>query len=203
MFSTCRGSSFEPLTASSVCARDLSTSSCGNVGCSKASAKISSPLPRYLVRNSAEMVVKSAPAPASNDPPIKSRSAANCCAERFFVPLRNNAAVCDARPSCPAGSAADPLLINAAKLTMGTPCFSISSTVRPFFITIFSCGGIFMVCAAASDESVSIKITAASVRSKFRAEFIILPAHRFPEAASPPSGCSHRNTLSPRVVHPP
>ena len=87
--------------------------------------------------NSADRTVASGPAPAPKDPPMKSSSSENVSALRVAVPLRRSAAVIDATPSLPAGSLVEPAFIRALNDTSGTSRCSISSTVMPFFSTIF------------------------------------------------------------------
>jgi len=69
---------------------------------------------------------------------MKSRSLANCWAVRLCVPFRKSPAVTLANPSCPAGSAAEPVFTIAEKLTMGTPCFSITKKRETVFQNNFS-----------------------------------------------------------------
>ena len=183
------------------CASILSTSGCANAGCSSASENRSIPRSRSLVRNSPETVLKSAPASAPKLPPIKSRSSANFCALRLAVPLRSSPAVTAASPSSPAGSATEPAFTIAARSIIGTPCFSISSNVKPFFRTTFSCGGSFNVCApaicapaAGANPNANANTAHPKFRKTFTFRFIALRLLAlFPEAAWPLCGYSRRN----------
>ncbi len=87
--------------------------------------------------NSADTCVLSTVAPAPKLPPMKSRSAENRSALRASVPLRSSAAVIEATPSFPAGSATDPARTRTLNDTFGTSRCSMSRSVRPFGRTVF------------------------------------------------------------------
>src|SRR5687768_9818295 len=87
------------------------------------------PFCRSLLKNSAVPEVKSNEAATFSWPPMKSSSEEICVDVLVTVPFRSRAAVMEATPAFPAGSATEPAFTMSSKLMMGTSCCSIRSTV--------------------------------------------------------------------------